>query len=246
MVPSASDAEAHANLTAGATGPAPSLMPPALASLPIATTLAAESARPIAGPAAAPLGSCLEAETPACADNATQLPPGPALVSATGADASVPPAPASAPAPAAALAAVPVLVAPGDAALPPPAGRTLLSTNTAFKFGAQRLPQPEKFSGSHTSRRVEDFLRSCRLYMDTTGIPAAQQSVFGSFMLTVDAEILLASKLNDLKVRTGATLPSMTWDEFQIMVKLGLLQTRNQHFCAHGFEFPAPESLDCA
>ena len=53
---------------------------------------------------------------------------------------------------------------------------------------------------------------------DTTGIPAAQQSVFGSFLLTGDAEIFLASKLNDLKARTGATLPSMTWDEFQIML----------------------------
>ena len=47
----------HVNelLTMSTTGPAPSLMPPALASLPIATTLAAASARPIAiaGPAAA-------------------------------------------------------------------------------------------------------------------------------------------------------------------------------------------------
>ncbi len=61
-----------------------------------------------------------------------------------------------------------------------------------------------------------------RLYVvDTTGILAAQQAVFGIFMLSGDVEVLLASKLNDLKVRTGATLQSMTWHEFQVILTEG-------------------------
>ena len=83
-----------------------------------------------------------------------------------------------------------------------------------------RLPQPEKFCGSHDARRVEDFLDEAFLWLLTANITVAHRAIWGSFLLTADAKPFLTSKLADLHTRNGVTLPTMTWDQFRsIMIE---------------------------
>ena len=83
-----------------------------------------------------------------------------------------------------------------------------------------RLPQPEKFCGSHDARRVENFLDEAFLWLLTANITVAHRAIWGSFLLTGDAKPFLTSKLADLHTRTGVTLPTMTWDQFRsIMIE---------------------------